>query len=107
MSNAMSKEEQSKGSSINYVVSKFAIFDPLPLLVVFLMCKISIFLPAPTHTLVRQHSLWIAPKEDKRMGREGLLGANQGFAGLRTFKEKGGTNGLAMYCHLIKISGKY
>ena len=49
----------------------------------------------------------VCPKEDKRMGREGLLGVNQGFAGLRTFKEKGGTNGHTMYYHRIKISGKY
>ena len=30
---------------------------------------------------------------------EGLLGVDQGFAGFRTFKEKG----LAMYCNQIKI----
>ena len=47
-----------KGPSINYVVSKSAIFDPLPLLVVFLLSKIGNFWPPP----LKCHSLWTAPK---------------------------------------------
>ena len=34
--------ENNKGPSINYVVSKLAIFDPFPLLVIFLLRKIGI-----------------------------------------------------------------
>ena len=45
----------------NYVVLKLAIFDPLPLLVVFLLSKIGNFGPPPPPPL-RRHSLWTVPK---------------------------------------------
>ena len=51
-----------KGPSINYVVSKLAIFDTLPpLLIVFLLCKIGNF--DPPSPLLRRHSLWMAPNQ--------------------------------------------
>ena len=48
------------GPSINYVISKLAIFDPLPPSLSSLYCiKSAIFYPHPP--LVRRHSLWTAP----------------------------------------------
>ena len=60
MSTSIKLKLLTKGPSINYVVSKSAIFDPL-LLVVFLLSKIGNFCPPPPPPL-RRHSLWTAPK---------------------------------------------